>query len=65
MAGARGQERLSIVICGHVDTGKMTLRQRLMFELGGVHEREMEKVREEAAAMGKGPFLFEWTCSAK
>ena len=38
-----GKEHLSIVICGHVDSGKSTTTGRLLFELGGIPEREMEK----------------------
>lgn len=32
---------MSIVICGHVDAGKSTTTGRLIFELGGISEREM------------------------
>ena len=40
-----GKEHLSIVICGHVDSGKSTTTGRLIFELGGIPEREIEKLR--------------------
>ena len=36
---------MSIVICGHVDSGKSTTTGRLIFELGGIPEREMEKLK--------------------
>ena len=36
---------LSIVICGHVDSGKSTTTGRLIFELGGIPERELEKLK--------------------
>ena len=49
---------LSIVICGHVDSGKSTTTGRLIFELGGIAERELEKLKEEAAALGKSSFAF-------
>lgn len=49
---------LSIVICGHVDSGKSTTTGRLLFELGGIPEREMEKLKQEAAALGKSSFAF-------
>jgi elongation factor 1-alpha len=49
---------LSIVICGHVDSGKSTTTGRLLFELGGIPEREMDKLREEATALGKSSFAF-------
>jgi len=48
----------SLVICGHVDAGKSTTTGRLIFELGGIPEREMEKLRDEAAAQGKSSFAF-------
>jgi hypothetical protein len=39
------KEHLSIVICGHVDSGKSTTTGRLIFELGGLPERELEKLK--------------------
>ena len=53
-----GKEHLSIVICGHVDSGKSTTTGRLLFELGGIPERELEKLRAEADALGKSSFAF-------
>jgi elongation factor 1-alpha len=44
--------------CGHVDSGKSTTTGRLLFELGGIPERELEKLKEEAAALGKQSFAF-------
>jgi len=55
---AEGKPHLSIVICGHVDSGKSTTTGRLLFELGGIPERELEKLKEEAAALGKSSFAF-------
>ena len=49
---------MSIVICGHVDSGKSTTTGRLLFELGGIPEREMEKLRQEAERLGKQSFAF-------
>lgn len=49
---------VSLVICGHVDAGKSTTTGRLIFELGGISERDMEKLKAEADAMGKGSFAF-------
>jgi elongation factor 1-alpha len=45
-------------IVGHVDSGKSTTTGRLLFELGGIPERELEKLKEEAAALGKQSFAF-------
>eukprot|EP00200_Dunaliella_tertiolecta_P006738 CAMPEP_0202337266 /NCGR_PEP_ID=MMETSP1126-20121109/8_1 /ASSEMBLY_ACC=CAM_ASM_000457 /TAXON_ID=3047 /ORGANISM="Dunaliella tertiolecta, Strain CCMP1320" /LENGTH=463 /DNA_ID=CAMNT_0048927405 /DNA_START=82 /DNA_END=1473 /DNA_ORIENTATION=- len=55
---AEGKTHLSIVICGHVDSGKSTTTGRLIFELGGIPERELEKLKEEAARLGKSSFAF-------
>jgi len=52
------KEHLSIVICGHVDSGKSTTTGRLIFELGGIPERELEKLKAEADALGKQSFAF-------
>jgi len=53
-----GKEHLSIVICGHVDSGKSTTTGRLLFELGGISERDMEKLKQEAERLGKSSFSF-------
>jgi elongation factor 1-alpha len=52
------KDHLSIVICGHVDSGKSTTTGRLIFELGGLPERELEKLKQEAERLGKGSFAF-------
>jgi elongation factor 1-alpha len=52
------KEHLSVVICGHVDSGKSTTTGRLLFELGGIPERELEKLKAEAEALGKQSFAF-------
>jgi elongation factor 1-alpha len=49
---------VSIVVCGHVDAGKSTTTGRLIFELGGIAERDMEKLRAEAKVLGKESFAF-------
>merc|ERR1711959_563014 len=52
------KKHMSVVICGHVDSGKSTTTGRLLFELGGIEERTMTKLKEEAEALGKGSFAF-------
>jgi elongation factor 1-alpha len=52
------KKHMSVVICGHVDSGKSTTTGRLLFELGGIPEREMVKLKEEAERIGKGSFAF-------
>jgi len=53
-----GKEHLSVVICGHVDSGKSTTTGRLLFDLGGIDAREMEKLKALAEELGKGSFAF-------
>lgn len=53
-----GKAHLGIVIVGHVDAGKSTTTGRLLFELGGLGEREMEKLKKEAIELGKESFMF-------
>jgi len=53
-----GKQHVSIVICGHVDAGKSTTTGRLIFELGGLPERELQKLKDEAERLGKGSFAF-------
>jgi elongation factor 1-alpha len=52
------KQHVSIVICGHVDAGKSTTTGRLIFELGGISEREVEKLKAEAEKLGKSSFAF-------
>eukprot|EP00397_Hematodinium_sp_SG-2012_P037795 GEMP01041015.1.p1 GENE.GEMP01041015.1~~GEMP01041015.1.p1 ORF type:complete len:484 (+),score=106.14 GEMP01041015.1:66-1454(+) len=49
---------MSIVVCGHVDSGKSTTTGHLLFQLGGISEREMEKLKQEADRLGKSSFAF-------
>ena len=58
MPASSEKEHLSIVICGHVDSGKSTTTSRLLFELGGIPERELEKLKAEAERLGKASFAF-------
>jgi len=55
---AEGKKHLGIVVVGHVDAGKSTTTGHLMFKLGGIDERTLEKLKAEAAAQGKSSFAF-------
>eukprot|EP00999_Lentomonas_sp_LEN2_P002385 NODE_380_length_1567_cov_116.486806_g348_i0.p1 GENE.NODE_380_length_1567_cov_116.486806_g348_i0~~NODE_380_length_1567_cov_116.486806_g348_i0.p1 ORF type:complete len:466 (-),score=86.95 NODE_380_length_1567_cov_116.486806_g348_i0:121-1518(-) len=55
---SQGKPHMSIVICGHVDSGKSTTTGRLLFELGGIPERELDKLKAEAEHLGKSSFAF-------
>merc|ERR1712100_237215 len=60
---AEGKTHLSLVVCGHVDAGKSTTTGHLLFELGGISEREMEKLKEKAAQLGKSSFTDKYHCT--
>lgn len=51
---------INMVFVGHVDNGKSTLVGRLMYELGEVSEQAMQKLRDEAAKIGKATFEYAW-----
>lgn len=49
---------LSLVVCGHVDAGKSTTCGHLIFKMGGISAREMEKLQAMADEKGKSSFGF-------
>jgi elongation factor 1-alpha len=58
MASSSEKQHVSVVVCGHVDAGKSSFTGRLLYDLGGIPEREMVKLREEADVLGKSSFAF-------
>ena len=54
------KQNLSLVICGHCDSGKSTTCGRLIFQPSGLPERELEKLKRQAERLGKGSFAFEF-----
>jgi len=55
---ADGKPHMGLVIVGHVDAGKSTTTGRLLFELGGMSDRDLAKLKKDAAELGKESFLF-------
>ena len=49
---------LGLVVCGHVDAGKSTTTGHLLFELGGLSERDLERLKKKAKENGKESFAF-------
>jgi elongation factor 1 alpha-like protein len=43
-ARAQGKPTLNLVVAGHVDAGKSTLMGRLLYELGDVSAKTLQKV---------------------
>jgi elongation factor 1-alpha len=58
----KDKAHVSVVVAGHVDSGKSTTVGHLLFDLGGIPEREMQKLREEAKILGKDSFAFAFFC---
>lgn len=58
MADNSNKQHVSIVVCGHVDAGKSTTTGRLIYDLGGINDRDMAKLQAEADAVGKSSFAF-------
>jgi hypothetical protein len=52
------KEYWSIVICGHVDSGKSKSTGRLVFELGSIPERELDKILVEAKRLDMASFAL-------
>ena len=52
------KQHISVVVCGHVDAGKSTTTGHLIFKLGGIGERDMQKLQAEADQNGKSSFAF-------
>jgi len=51
---------LNIVVIGHVDSGKSTTTGHLIYKLGGIDKRVIEKFEKEAAEMNKRSFKYAW-----
>jgi len=49
-----GKDKLhvNLVVIGHVDSGKSTTTGHLIYKLGGIDKRQIEKFEKEAQEMG-------------
>jgi translation initiation factor 2 gamma subunit (eIF-2gamma) len=61
-----GKEKthLNIVVIGHVDSGKSTTTGHLIYKLGGIDKRVIEKFEKEAAEMNKRSFKYAWVSAS-
>ncbi|CAL4947281.1 unnamed protein product [Urochloa decumbens] len=57
--GAR-KGHINIVVIGHVDSGKSTTTGHLIYKLGGIDKRVIERFEKEAAEMNKRSFKYAW-----
>lgn len=49
-----------MVVIGHVDCGKSTTTGHLIYKLGGIDKRTIDKYEKEASELGKGSFKYAW-----
>eukprot|EP00741_Cyanophora_paradoxa_P025566 tig00000383_g24671.t1 len=54
------KKNISMVVIGHVDSGKSTLMGHLLYDLGVVSQKTMHKYEKEAKQMGKESFRYAW-----
>ncbi|KAG0053139.1 translation elongation factor EF-1 alpha [Gryganskiella cystojenkinii] len=52
--------RVSVVIIGHVDSGKSTATGNLIYKCGAIDWRTMEIFERESAELGKASFKYAW-----
>lgn len=51
---------INLVTIGHVDSGKSTTTGHLIYKLGGIDKRTIDKYEKEATELGKGSFKYAW-----
>jgi len=49
---------INIVVIGHVDSGKSTTSGHLIYKLGGIEKRQLERIEKEAYDLGKLSFKY-------
>lgn len=52
--GYTGKPRLSIIFIGNVDSGKSTTAGHLLYKLGGIDKRTIDRLEKDCEALGKG-----------
>ena len=50
----------SLVVIGHVDSGKSTTTGHLIYKCGGIDKRAIDKFAKQAAEIGKESFKYAW-----
>src|SRR6478736_5684538 len=50
----------NVVVIGHVDSGKSTTTGHLIYKLGGIDKRTIEKYEKESNDLGKSSFKYAW-----
>jgi len=56
----KDKQHVSLVVIGHVDSGKSTSTGHLIYKCGGIDARTIAKFEKEAEEMGKSSFKYAW-----
>ncbi|EPZ31748.1 hypothetical protein ROZALSC1DRAFT_26462 [Rozella allomycis CSF55] len=59
-SSTKNNNTLNLVVIGHVDHGKSTLMGHLLYLLGQVNSKTLEKYKRESQKLGKNSFAFAW-----
>ena len=57
---ASEKSHISLVVIGHVDSGKSTTTGHLIYKCGGIDKRVIAAYEKEAAETGKSSFKYAW-----
>ena len=57
---ADDKARISLVVVGHVDSGKSTATGHLIYQCGGIDKNTIERYEAEANEVGKSSFKYAW-----
>ena len=49
-----------MIVIGHVDAGKSTLMGHMLYKLGYVNQKTIQKFEHEARKIGKQSFVYAW-----
>ena len=55
-----GKTKVSMVVIGHVDSGKSTTMGNLIYQCGGVDKSTIDSFEKEAGQLGKASFKYAW-----
>ncbi len=58
--GKGEKPHMSVVVIGHVDSGKSTSTGHLIYKCGAIDKRTIERLEKESQEKGKASFKYAW-----
>ncbi|CAF0937206.1 unnamed protein product [Brachionus calyciflorus] len=55
-----GKDVISLIVIGHVDSGKSTLMGHLLYQMGHVSDKQLHKFKQDSQKIGKSSFAYAW-----